>query len=117
MTALMRRARSGITTERPVDGIAPGLGEEAPGHRELAARHGDGAMMEVDAEREIDRVVEHAERLHVVGKRAVAKAGALLGGRDRLVDRDRWIVGEKAHEPQDLAQRLARADARTGSRR
>ena len=84
------------------------MGEKAPGHGELPARHGDRAMMEVDAEREIDRVLEHAERLHVVGERGVAKAGALLGGRDRLVDRDRRIVGEEPHEAQDLAQRLAR---------
>ena len=46
--------------------------------------------------------------LHVVGERGVAKSGALFGSRDRLVDRDRRIVGEKPHEPEDFAQRLAR---------
>ena len=85
----MRRARSGCTTVRPVDGIAPEMREEPPRHRELAARHRDGAMMEIDAERVVDRVFEHAERLHVVGERDIAESGALFGGRDRLVDRDR----------------------------
>ena len=113
----MRRARSGCTTDRPVDGIAAEMREKAPGHGELPARHGDGAVVEIDAEREIDRVVEHAERLHVVGERDVAEAGALLGGGDRLVDRDRRIVGEKAHEAQDFAQRLARLMARQDRRR
>src|ERR1700704_6225283 len=82
--------------------------QEPPRHRKLAAGHGDGAMMEVDAERKFHRVIQHAERLHVIGKRNVTKSGALLGGGDRLVDRDRSIIGEKAHEPEDLPPYLAR---------
>jgi len=34
----------------------------------------------------IDRIVDHAEGFHVARKRHVAKAGALLGGRNRLVE-------------------------------
>src|SRR4051794_29519078 len=69
-------------------------------------------MMEIDAERELDRIFEHSKRLHVIGKCAVAKAGALFGSRHRFIDGDRRIVGEKPHEPQDLAERFARAMAR-----
>ncbi len=43
--------------------------------RELPARHGNGAVMEIDAERIIDGVLQHAERLHVIGERRVAKSG------------------------------------------
>ena len=82
--------------------------EKAPGHRQLAARHRDRALMEIDAERQLHRVVEHAKRFHVIGQRGVAKTGALLGGRDRFVDRDCGIVGDKPHEVQDFAERLAR---------
>ena len=75
----MRRARSGDTTDEPAVRIAAAVGEIAPGHRELAAGHGDRAMVEIDAKRVIDRIVEHAERLHVIGERDIAKAGSLLG--------------------------------------
>ncbi len=43
-------------------------------------------MVEIDAEREIDRIVEHLERLHVIGERDIAKTGALLRCGNRLVD-------------------------------
>src|SRR5947209_16451795 len=68
--------------------------------------------MEIDAERQLHRIVEYAERLHVIGQRGVAKSGALFGGRDRLVDRNCGIVGQKAHETQNFAERFARLMAR-----
>ena len=49
--------------------VAAELGEKAPGHRQLPTRHGDGAVMEIDAEGEFDGVFDDAERFHVVGKR------------------------------------------------
>jgi hypothetical protein len=82
--------------------------QEASRHGQLPARHRDGALVEVHAERAIDRIVDHAEGFHVVRKREVAKARALLGGRDGLVDVDRWIIGDEADEPENLAQRFAR---------
>src|SRR5882757_5129760 len=84
------------------------MGEEASGHRELAAGHGDGAMVKINPKRKFHGIVEHSERFHVIGKRYVTKPCALLGGRDRLVDADRSIICEKAHEPEDLPQCLAR---------
>ncbi len=83
-------------------GVTPEVGEEAASHGELPARHGDGAVMKVDAERELDGIVEHAARLHVVGERAVAIAGALLGSGHRLVDSDRLVVGDPALPTTDL---------------
>src|SRR6202165_2330977 len=68
-------------------------------------------MMKIDAEREVHGIFDHVERLHVIGESNVAKAGTLLRGCDRLVDRDRGIVGEKPHEPENFPQRLAGAMA------
>jgi hypothetical protein len=44
----------------------------------LAAGHGDGAMMEIDPESIVDRILEYAEGSHVVGERAVAIPVPLL---------------------------------------
>lgn len=93
-------------------GVDARLREKAAGHGQLPARHGDGAMVEINAERIFDRVFQHAERLHVIGERAVAKTRALFRGRHRFVDGDRRIVGKKLHEAQNFAQGLARLMAR-----
>ena len=82
--------------------------QEAPGHGELATAHGDGALVEIDAERQFRRMGDVAESLHVIGERDVAEAGRLLGPRHRFVDNDRVVIGEIAHE----AQQFADGDAR-----
>ena len=88
--------------------IAPRVSEETPRHRKLAAGHGDGAMVEVDAQREIHRIVEHAERFHVIRQRDIAKACPLLRSGDRLVDEDRTVAGQKLQKAQNLAERFLR---------
>ncbi len=75
-------------------------GEEATRHGKLPARHGYGAVMEVDAQCKVHGVFQHAKRFHVVRKSRVAKSGALFRGRDGLIDHDRRITREKLHEPQ-----------------
>ncbi len=56
----------------------------------------------------INRVSDHPEGLHVVRERAIAETGAVLRRCNRLIDRDRCVVGEKLHEPENFPQRLAR---------
>jgi hypothetical protein len=72
-------------------GIAATMGEKPSGHRQLPARHRDGAVMKVDAERIVHGVVEHTEGL--IGEGGVAKAGPLLRSGHLLVDHDRGVVG------------------------
>ena len=88
--------------------IPAAIGEEAAGQRQLPAAHGDGAMVEIDAQRQFRRVVEIAEGFHVVGQREIAIAGGAFGGGDLAVDDDGLVVGEELDEAQDLADRLAR---------
>src|SRR5471030_1274122 len=87
-----------LNDQVPSRGIAAAMGKKTPGHGKPAARHGDGALMEVDAEREIDGIFEDTEGLHVIGQSNVSKSGSMFASRDRLVDCDRRIVCEKLHE-------------------
>jgi hypothetical protein len=105
---LIRRARWAETTRGTAGLVEPAMHQIAPGHGELAAGHGDGALMEIDAERQLRRMLDVAEGLHVVGQRDIAEAGRLLGARHRLVDDDRVVIGEIAHEAQQFADRDAR---------
>jgi hypothetical protein len=63
--------------------------EKPPRQRKLTAGHRDGALMEIDAKRQFGRILDDAERLHVIRQRDVAKARALFGGCNGLVDLDR----------------------------
>src|SRR3546814_6383479 len=77
----------------------------------LAAGHGDGAMVEIHPEDEVERVLQHIAGAHVVGQSRVAETGVLFRARHALVDRDAVVIGDMANEMQDVAQRLARSVA------
>ena len=72
-------ARTAETTEEPLAGLRPDCCEIVARERKLWAGHGDRAMMKADAPREIDGVVEHAERKRVIGERYVAKRVSFSG--------------------------------------
>ena len=77
----MGRARSAETTERPLAGLRPDGCEIVARERKLWAGHGDRAMMEADAAREIDGAVEHVDRKHVIGERYIANRVSFSGQR------------------------------------
>ena len=95
----------------PGERVAAAGGEEEAGAGELAAAHGDGAVVEVDAEHLVDRVRQPVEGAHELRQRVVARAGRRLRAGDLGVDGDVVVVGEEAQEAQDLADRLARGVA------
>src|SRR5580658_6577173 len=84
------------------------MGKETSRHGELAARHRDGAMMEIDAKYEVHRILENAKGFHVIGQSAVAKSGSLFRRGHSLIDRNRGIACQKPHESEDFAKCLAR---------
>ena len=63
------------TTAPPVSGLRPPAARNRPGIGELAARHGQRAVVEIDAEHMLDRMIEPAERAHELGQREIAEAG------------------------------------------
>jgi len=81
--------------------MKPGLGELAAGHRQRA-------MMEIDAEDVLDRMIEASEGAHETREREIAEAGDGLGAGHLVVDDDILVVGEIADEAHDFADQLLR---------
>ena len=88
--------------------IAPAGSEEQTGARELPARHGKRAVVEIDAEHMVGRMIELAEGAHELGKREIAETCVRLRAGDALVDDDGIVASQKADELHDLADHLLR---------
>ena len=88
--------------------VAAAGGQEQAGAGELAAAHGDGAVVEVDPEHLVDRVDQPVERAHELRERdSCGRRWRPRSGRPRRRCHG-LVVGEEAQEPQDLADRLLR---------
>ena len=76
--------------------------------RELPAGHGERAVVEIDAEHMLGRMVELAEGTHELGEREIAETRLGLRAGDALVDDDGIVARQEADELHDLADRLLR---------
>src|SRR5690606_5759134 len=70
--------------------------------------HGQRALMEIDAQNLLGRMIDDAERAHELRQSEIAKAGFRLRAGDKLVDDDGIVVGQKPDELDDLGDRLLR---------
>jgi hypothetical protein len=89
-------------------GIATIVSKKEASTRELAAAHGNGALVKIDAAGHLDGMFEVVIASHVIGERQIAETSLGLGTSNRRIDCDCLVVSEKASEMQNLGDRLAR---------